>query len=393
MMTRRKGAVGTMGRVDQVDNGRVLEEHHWRLRAVEDGIRALTERARPRDWLDGDLTEPAVQIAIRDLLHGGDCAFDVGANFGGLSMLMSRLVGPRGAVCAFEANPNIARRCQQYLVSCGCGNVQLYNNAVYNSSMQALQLYVSANSVSDSLYNKVSDISIPVISLALDDFIAEMGLRPALVKMDIEGAEYDALLGFERTISRARPVLILEQQIDDDRCLSWLSKQDYTAIDLYEYKAISKFQELTRGTAATDILYLPRERVAETVYRPPFSFEPGGRLTAADLYWATDRVFLSRNPVELIAGRYRLNADFSAADPGTELKVGVADGQQPLMRYHGTSGWLARVGRTWIIDVSRPLRASVFFEFPAGVDPDFEFHGLDVERVPQFDHVYRRPWI
>jgi FkbM family methyltransferase len=381
-----------MGLVDQVDNGRVLEEHHWRLRAVEDGIRALTEGARPRDWLDGDLTEPAVQIAIKDLLHGGDCAFDVGANFGGLSMLMSRLVGPRGAVCAFEANPNIARLCQQYLVSCGCGNVQLYNNAVYHRSTQVLQLYVSGNSVSDSLYNKVSGDTIPVTSLALDDFVAEMGLRPALVKMDIEGAEYDALLGFAGTISQARPVLILEQQIDDERCLAWLSKQDYTAIDLYEYRAISDFRELTRGTTATDILYLPRERVAETAYQPPFSFVRGGGWTAADLRWTNDRVLLSRKSVGLVAGRYRLNADFSAADPGTELKVGVADGQQPLMRYHGTSGWLARVGRTWIIDVPRPLQASIFFEFPAGVDPNFEFHGLDIERILQFDHVNRRAW-
>src|ERR1700756_723633 len=104
-----------MGRVDKVDTEQVLEQHHWRLRALEDAVRALTTGGRPRDWLDGDLNEPAGQNALKDLLHGGDCAFDVGANIGGLSTLMSRLVGPRGAVCAFEANPNIARLCQQYL--------------------------------------------------------------------------------------------------------------------------------------------------------------------------------------------------------------------------------------------------------------------------------------
>jgi FkbM family methyltransferase len=382
-----------MERVDKVDAEQVLEEHHWRLRSLEDGIHTLAARDRPRDWLDGDLTEPAVQVALRDLVHGGTCAFDVGANFGGLTMLMSRLVGPRGAVCAFEANPNIARLCQRYLVDCGCSNVQLYNSAVYRRSMQVLQLYVSGNSVSDSIYNKVSENTIPVMSLALDDFVEKMRVRPELVKMDIEGAEYDALRGFEDTVSQERPILILEQQLDDDRCLDWLSEQNYTAIDLYEYKAISNFGELTRGTAATDILYIPSERAAETPYQPPFSFEPAGRMMTGDLHWVTDHVLLSREPLELSAGRYRLNVDFSAANPGTELKVGVAHGQQPLMRYHGTARWLTLVGRTWIIDVPRPLPISVFFEFPAGGDPSFDFRGLDIERILQFEHVYRRPWI
>jgi hypothetical protein len=232
-----------------------------------------------------------------------------------------------------------------------------------------------------------------VISLALDDFVKETGLPPALVKMDIEGAEYDALRGFERTISQRRPVLILEQQTDDERCLAWLSKRDYTAIDLYEYKAISDFRDLTRGTATTDVLYLPSERAAQTPYQPPFSFQLVGRLKAADLHWVSDQVFLSRKPVELTSGRYRVDADFSATSSGAELKVGVANGQQPLIRYHGTSGWLAQVGRTWIIDVSRPLQASIFFEFPAGVDPSFEFYGVDIERIREFDQAHRRAWI
>jgi len=220
-----------------------------------------------------------------------------------------------------------------------------------------------------------------------------MRLLPSLVKMDIEGAEYDALRGFERTIARARPFLILEQQTRDNRCLAWLLKHDYRAIDLYEYKAVQDFGELTRGTEATDVLYLPVERVAETPYQAPFSFEPICKLQANDLHWVTDQVFLSRTPVELAAGRYRFSADFSGTDRAAELKLGVANGQEPLMRYHGTSWWLAMVGRTWVVDLPQPLKVSVFFEFPARTDSNFQFRGIDIERIRQFDGIFRRPWI
>src|SRR2546423_2378031 len=60
----------------------------------------------PKFW-ERNFWEPTVQFPIRDYCRPGDIVFDVGANAGGLSMLMSRLVGPRGVVCAFEASPRI----------------------------------------------------------------------------------------------------------------------------------------------------------------------------------------------------------------------------------------------------------------------------------------------
>ena len=44
-----------------------------------------------------------------------------------------------------------------------------------------------------------------VQAVSLDDALS--GFRPTLIKMDIEGAEYDALLGARETIHRYRPGL------------------------------------------------------------------------------------------------------------------------------------------------------------------------------------------
>ena len=368
----------------RIDN--TLEQHHWRLYNLEIQV--------PHgDWLDPNLTEPAVQLALKDLLAGGDVAFDVRSNNGTLAMAMSRAVGPKGHVCAFEANPQIARQCQRFLVYSGCGNVQLYNNAVYHTSNEILPLYVSPNKVADSLYYKVSETTIPVVSLALDDFVNDAKLTPRVVKMDIEGAEFDALMGFSRAIMRARPILILEQQTDDDRCLQWLKERYYTAIDLYEYRAVNSLRELTRGAPGTDILYIPTERLSTTCYQPPFDCVTVGKVERDQLRWENEQTFLRSDAFSLSAGRYRFAAEFAATDAQKELKVGVSDGSKRLFQYHGSTSWLSRVGRTWIIDLPRTLDVFVFFEFPTGNDPSFEFSHIAIERIAQFDNLRRRAWL
>ncbi len=50
------------------------------------------------------LTETPVQLCLGDFLKAGNCAFDVGANIGALSVAMSRMVGNSGQVHAFEPN-------------------------------------------------------------------------------------------------------------------------------------------------------------------------------------------------------------------------------------------------------------------------------------------------
>ena len=52
-------------------------------------------------WYRENLWEPTVQLVLRDLCLPGDTVFDVGANFAGLTTIMSRMVGPKGVVCSF----------------------------------------------------------------------------------------------------------------------------------------------------------------------------------------------------------------------------------------------------------------------------------------------------
>jgi FkbM family methyltransferase len=58
-------------------------------------------------------TEPLVQEAVRAIVKPRDVVYDIGANVGFFTVLTARLVGPAGAVIAFEPLPetaNAARR-------------------------------------------------------------------------------------------------------------------------------------------------------------------------------------------------------------------------------------------------------------------------------------------
>lgn len=366
-----------------------IEELHWRLRHIENRFAVVDAPSYPRFWTERNLTEPQVQYALEDLCKGSSIVFDVGANFGGLSLTMSRAVGPRGAVCAFEANPSIAEMCQHSLNHWGCFNTQLYNNAVFSDSGSEIDLYLSSNMVGDSVINKVSDRSVKVDTIALDDFIRRTGLGPDLIKMDIEGAEYDALQGMRDYIGSARPTFILEQRPEDEKCIAFLKEAGYLAVDLRSYRWLETMQDLPAGTIVTDILYMTQEAIEATPYgstskTPEFV----ARLESGDVHWSAETHCVSRDVIELPAGRYLVSSDFQAASPTLEMKCGISNGVQALMHYHGTSGWLAQVGRNWVVDLKKPTKVSAFFDFPSGRDDSFVFNSLEISRLPGFPMTF-----
>src|SRR5256885_2002345 len=73
------------------------------------GIKLVIDPQREKFYWTGSY-EPAVQHVIRRQLHPGDVFWDVGAHIGFYTLIASRLVGPMGAVHAFEPfEPNLMR--------------------------------------------------------------------------------------------------------------------------------------------------------------------------------------------------------------------------------------------------------------------------------------------
>lgn len=334
-------------------------------------------------WLQRNYTEPRVNYAVHDIVRAGWTAFDVGANFGGITVALSRLVGPRGAVCAFEANPNIAAKCQREMLRSGAFNSQLYQGAIYKRSGENIKLFLSENQVADSIYRK-TDRSISVQTIALDDFVDSTGLAPQFVKMDIEGAEADALLGFERTIATRKPILILEHTPPDNTCLEFLFAKGYTAIDLQNYRRIRTPADILAGTVVTDLLYAPEEKLAGTAYADDISPVIETTLTAADFSWPQDKLFQSKS-VDLRPGRYIARIKFTASGQSNTMCGIWPDGEHaPLMRAHALSSALSVFARDIVFDTRGGL-AHVFFHFIDHIDPTLAMESVEISRVPSFD--------
>jgi len=153
-------------------------------------------------WLGTYEADKAARVAAA--VRPGMTVFDVGANAGYYTLLFSRLVGPSGAVVAFEPLPENAASLLEHVTWNGLGNVRLLSAAVAQGpGLTGFQ--VAASNAMGHLAGEAALLQVSTVGL--DDLIAR-GLvpRPDLVKMDIEGAEGQALAGATALLAERRTI-------------------------------------------------------------------------------------------------------------------------------------------------------------------------------------------
>ncbi|MDJ0582397.1 FkbM family methyltransferase [Crocosphaera sp.] len=340
-------------------------------------------------WYEGNFWEPPVQLVLRDLCRPGDVVFDVGANFGGLTTVMSRMVGPKGVVCSFEASPRIVDKCQRNIVLSGCSNVQLFHAAVYYRSYSTVPIYLGSH-LNDSIYAEQSTGTqgYEISTIALDDFVNHTQLVPNLVKMDIEGAEFDAIKGMSKTIESAKPHLILETQPEDTRCLDFLLQKGYISIDLNTYQIIENAQDYPPGVGIRNNLYIHQERLSEVAYCPPFEFQEVTTLEAGDFQTKENGSIGLKNPLILDKGRYLIDVVFTAQGTDNDLTCGVKIGDKPIFRYHAYSNLLASSYRDWVIHLSETSKIDLYFDFlNETFDDTLSVQGARITEITDFKNA------
>lgn len=340
-------------------------------------------------WYEENFWEPPIQVVLRDLCQSGDIVFDVGANFGGLTTVMSRMVGLKGIVCAFEASPRIIGKCQQNLLLNGCNNVQLYHTAVYSESHQQVPIYLG-NFLNDSIYNLNQSTSseYQVNTIALDDFVQETGLIPNLVKMDIEEAEFDAVKGMINTIKTAKPHLILETQPHDTRCLDLLRENGYIVIDLNSYREIKTPEDYPAGVGLRNNLYIHQDRIEQTFYQPPFNFQQLFQLKKDDFQLTNPSKIELKQPLNLEKGRYLIDVNLIAKGKDNEMMCEVIADNQIIFRYHAYSSLLANSYHDWVINLDRTSVINIYFRFLNNTnDPTFSVEGATIAKITNFDNL------
>ena len=143
----------------------------------------------------------------RDLftLNEREVFIDCGAYDGDtIRSFLERPNGPSGRIFAFEADPNNFARLESTVAMLPQQVSIEVNNQAVGSSNGSVLFCASGNEAS-----YVSPISgdIRVDCVALDQALE--GVDPTYIKMDIEGAELDALAGSAQLVKRCSPVLAI----------------------------------------------------------------------------------------------------------------------------------------------------------------------------------------
>jgi FkbM family methyltransferase len=155
--------------------------------------------------------DPGMAAIFERYVRPGMAVVDVGANIGCLTMLLASLVGASGLVVAVEPNPENIKLLEASRRVNGFDQV-LVIQAAAGRQTGILALNVShSNGMTGDLPDDVDAIfaSRPVPCFVLDAILPRD--RPFdLIKIDIEGAELNALIGFSQTIDRDRPIIVSE---------------------------------------------------------------------------------------------------------------------------------------------------------------------------------------
>lgn len=168
------------------------------------------------------------QKAFASFVREGDVVYDLGANVGFYSLLVARLAGKTGTIFSFEPFPRNIFYINRHIALNNIKNIKIIEAAVASKNGEGF--FTSSESPSAGMISRQeSDIKIKIISL---DSMLEGGhvLPPDVIKMDIEGAEYEALLGGEGLLKKYMPVIIFATHSPELRisCINFLKGIGYS---------------------------------------------------------------------------------------------------------------------------------------------------------------------
>ena len=187
--------------------------------------------------------EWAETAIVGQVLRAGSVAIDVGANIGYYTALCQLLVGDRGEVHAFEANPLTAALLRLTQQQNGWSQVTVNNLALGEASatvpVKAMDIAEAAASPSLNLgawtmrASKGGDWKIDVTTL--DKYVRDRKIEKVhFLKVDVQDFELKVMRGADVVIRKLKPNLMLEVRVNDEadrlrfeQTLEFLRQRDF----------------------------------------------------------------------------------------------------------------------------------------------------------------------
>jgi FkbM family methyltransferase len=177
------------------------------------------------DWLrrspwPASPREVEEQLVMRRFVREGNCVYDIGANIGLHTALLSTLAGTTGHVYAFEPNPALAT-CLSATID-GMRNARLFTVALSCEEGEATLFVTEEDHSLSSLADWTSGREqrpargVQCRIRPLDVVVKENNLlRPDFIKCDVEGAELRVFQGASTILNSVHaPVVLFEANLE-----------------------------------------------------------------------------------------------------------------------------------------------------------------------------------
>jgi FkbM family methyltransferase len=178
---------------------------HDEIVRIDPGVRHLVPHA----------SEDALFAFLKRHVVPGDVVLDIGSFLGIYAILEARFAGSTGRVVAVEPTPwsvSVARRHFEFNTGSTAAPVILFEAAAGEQRGDATlyeydQPYVNALTPAVDIDARARSRRVKVVTI--DDLCEDLNIRPTVIRMDVQGAEFHALRGARRTIASAGSRLMI----------------------------------------------------------------------------------------------------------------------------------------------------------------------------------------
>jgi len=137
--------------------------------------------------------------------------FDVGANFGYLSLVWAKSIAQNGRVIAFEPNLIVQNSFKKSIQANNLESVVELRNLAVGKKDGTIEIFLSSTTSNTLRENIETNNSNIIEMVTLDSFAKRNEIeRCDLVKIDVDGIELDILKGGIQLIEKYKPIFIVE---------------------------------------------------------------------------------------------------------------------------------------------------------------------------------------
>jgi FkbM family methyltransferase len=196
-------------------------------------------------WYYGSKREHSTIEKFFRIIQKGDYVIEIGGHIGYFSTLFSNIIGPDGKLDVFEPSGENLKYLKENIslmptklsrgvsiIEKGVGDQNIFLDFYIdpitgqnNSFVKDFDGFYENRKLSADKYVQLLTVSVPVITL--DDYLQNNTKYPNFIKVDVEGFEYNVIVGAKGTIEKYKPNFMIEIQKDEKEIISYFLSVEY----------------------------------------------------------------------------------------------------------------------------------------------------------------------